>query len=288
MPQGLISKGIGGFYYVFYEDKVIECKVRGKFRNISVKPIVGDYVEFELVDREHGVINNILDRKNEIARPTVSNIDQVLLVLSIVHPEPNLLFVDKLITYLESMNIDMVICINKIDLDLEEIYQDVKKIYQDAGYKVINVSAKKMINLSLLEEVIQGKVSTIAGMSGVGKSTMINSLLGLNLETGTLSKKVERGKHTTRHVELFKLKNGYIFDTPGFSQFELNSIRVEQLKGYFKEFGKYSNCKFAGCNHINEPDCGVKEAVDAGNISISRYENYKIIFDEIKSINRYK
>ena len=289
MPEGIIGKGIGGFYYVYYNDLIIECKIRGIFRNKKITPIVGDNVVFEMVSESKGIINQILERKNSISRPSVTNVDQVILVFSIIHPEPNMLFIDKMITFLESKGIEVIICINKIDLDNDENYREIFKIYSNVGYRVLTLSAKKHIGLDKLKVVLDKKISSLAGASGVGKSTILNAILDINVQTGDLSKKIERGKHTTRHVELFKVNGGYILDTPGFSTFELDKIDKDSLKNYFREFINYYNtCRFKGCNHINEPDCRVKQAVLDGNIDSGRYDRYKTIYNELDVIKKYK
>lgn len=290
MPQGIIVKGIGGFYYVKYNTSIIECKVRGIFRKQQVIPIVGDRVDFELNDDKSGVITNILDRKNSMIRPPVANIDQVVLVFSITQPSPDFLLIDKLIALLEYKNIEIAICINKIDLSSKKEYKKISDLYKKIGYPVVCTSAKKKIGINQLKKILKGKVSTLAGSSGVGKSSLLNIILkDVQLKTGEISKKIERGKHTTKHVELFELEEGgFILDTPGFSVLNLNEIKSEDLKYYFREFEKYcTNCKFTGCNHINEPGCAVKEAVENNQIDSGRYNRYKIIFNELKLNKEY-
>lgn len=290
MPNGIIVKGIGGFYYVKDCKNIIECKARGRFRNSRITPLVGDVVEYEF-DKDKGVINEIKERKNSIIRPPVANIDQVIIVISAKYPGPNLLFMDKMIALLEKSFIDSIVCINKVDLDEEENYKNIFDVYINAGYNVVCTSTKKEVGVKELEDLLIGKISAFSGSSGVGKSTLLNIIMkDAIVETGELSSKIERGRHTTRHVELFELNmGGYILDTPGFSSLEVTDLDKDELKYLFKEFEEVNlSCRFTGCSHINEPDCAVKQAVTEGIISKSRYENYKTIFNELKSINRYK
>lgn len=285
---GVITKGIGGFYYVQTDNGLIECRARGKFRKMNISPQVGDNVEISLSENEElkGSIEEILPRKNIFIRPPVANIDSIVITFAVENPEPNLLLVDKLTTAAVSMNVDCVICINKIDLN-KELAESYKSAYEKAGFKVLLTSSTENIGTNLLKDVLKDKVSALAGNSGVGKSSLINAIdSGLDLQTGALSKKIQRGRHTTRHCELFPLSfGGFILDTPGFSSFDISLITQENPASLFPEVSKYaSDCRFSGCSHITEPDCAVKEALMRGDIAPSRYESYKTLADELKNL----
>ncbi len=286
--NGVITKGIGGFYYVQTDCGLVECRARGKFRKMNISPQVGDNVEIELSEGEElkGSIEDILPRKNVFIRPPVANIDSIIVTFAVKNPEPNLLLADKLTAAAVSMKVDCVICINKIDLDLKKA-EEYKEAYEKAGFKVILTSTKDMVGTELLKDVLKNKVSALAGSSGVGKSSLINTIdEGLSLKTGDLSKKIQRGRHTTRHSELFPLSfGGFILDTPGFSSFDISLVTQENLAILFPEISKYSSaCRFAGCNHISEPDCAVKKALEAGDIAKCRYESYKALSEELKNL----
>lgn len=279
--NGIIVKGIGGFYYVKTADNCIyECKARGIFRKEKITPAVGDRVEIE-VNNNNGSIVKISERKNCLIRPSVANIDALIIVVAATSPEPNLFLIDKMIVNAHKNNIEVMICINKSDLkDADEI----EKIYTGAGYKVFTVSAKEGSGIDELMGVLKDRITAFAGLSGVGKSSLLNALTDYNAQTGKISEKIQRGKHTTRHVELFELDGGgYIFDTPGFSSFETEDISPEDLWECFPEMSDAAhNCRFRGCVHINEPDCAVKEKLNDGKISLSRYDSYKEIYKTLK------
>lgn len=287
MQNGIIIKGIGGFYYVKTEEnKIIQCKARGVFRKKKITPIVGDRVVIS-----DGNIDEIKERKNFMIRPPVSNIDLLLIVVAACSPDPNLFLIDKLLVYSKILNIDAALCINKTDLKNAD---EIAKLYRTAGYKVILVSGETGENLSELKELLKNRVTAFCGLSGVGKSTLLNLLCeSEDIKTGDLSQKIMRGKHTTRHVELLELPcGGYVFDTPGFSSLELTDItdiEPSELAGCFPEFVS-DECRFKTCAHINEPDCRIKEMVENGGISASRYENYKEMYNilKIKKRNEYK
>ncbi|MCJ7856798.1 ribosome small subunit-dependent GTPase A [Lachnospiraceae bacterium NSJ-143] len=286
--SGTIIKGIGGFYYVDTDDGVYECRARGKFRKEKVTPTVGDFAEISVLDKikKKGSLDAILPRKNELIRPKVANVDQALIIFAAVSPQFNPDLLDRFLILAEEQRLDITICINKIDLDTEERYRIFEDIYAKAGYRVIPVSAEKNINIDRLKRCVEGKISVVAGPSGAGKSSLINCLNPkFSLETGEISRKIERGKHTTRHAELMEIFAGsFIVDSPGFTSLYLNNINPEELKSYFPEFRPfYGQCRFASCRHINEPDCCVKEHVGA-EISSMRYERYKILYDEICEI----
>ena len=286
MLDGIIVKGIGGFYYVKTDKGVFECKARGIFRKKRITPTVGDYVSIE-VQGKKGSIEEIRERKNSLVRPPVANIDLLLIVVAAASPEPSLFLIDKMLITAEKNNIEPVICINKTDLAQRD---DIKRIYASAGYKVISVSAAMDENTEELKQLISGKVTAFAGLSGVGKSTLLGLLTEFEPETGELSEKISRGKHTTRHVELMELDGGgYVFDTPGFSSVEINDIKAQELSQYFPEIAEYSNtCRFKGCSHIHEPDCTVKEKLGQDVISKERYENYCTLYEELKKIKEFK
>lgn len=287
--QGKIIKGIAGFYYVHVvHSGIYECKAKGVFRNKKIKPLVGDNVEIEILDEENkiGNIINIYDRENELIRPAVSNISQALVVFAIANPMPNLNLLDRFLVMMERNGIDTIICFNKIDLVDEEEILKLRDIYVKAGYHVMFTSTKENMGIEEVLRVIDGKTTAFAGPSGVGKSSLLNALIPeANSQTGEISEKIKRGKHTTRHTEIFNVSdNTYLMDTPGFSSLYVNDFEKEELKNYFREFIEYNNgCRFTGCVHVNEPDCLVKEAVENGGINRSRYDNYILMYEEIKN-----
>lgn len=287
--QGKIIKGIAGFYYVHVvHSGIYECKAKGVFRNKKIKPLVGDNVEIEILDEENriGNIINIYDRENELIRPAVSNIIQALVVFAIANPMPNLNLLDRFLVMMERNGIDTIICFNKIDLVEEEEILKLRDIYVKAGYHVMFTSTKESMGIEEVLRVIDGKTTAFAGPSGVGKSSLLNALIPeANSQTGEISEKIKRGKHTTRHTEIFNVSDDtYLMDTPGFSSLYVNDFEKEELKDYFREFIEYNDgCRFTGCVHVNEPDCLVKEAVENGEISQSRYDNYILMYEEIKN-----
>lgn len=291
--QGKIVKGIGGFYYVHAEDGVIyECKARGIFRREKIKPLVGDLVEVEVLDKAEktGNISGILPRKSELIRPAVANIDQALVVFAIVKPEPNFNLLDRFLIMMEQQNLPCIICFNKSDIASGEERRALQSAYETCGYRVLFISVREKEGLREVRELLQGKTTTVAGPSGVGKSSLINYLYPqAAMETGEISRKIDRGKHTTRHSELFVLdKESYIMDTPGFSSLQLFDMEKEELKDFYPEFGKYEEgCRFRGCVHVSEPGCGVKQALAEGKISDVRYHNYTVLYEELKSRKKY-
>lgn len=284
---GKIYKGIGGFYYVAAENgEIIECKARGRFRKEHIIPMIGDDVEIE-VKNAKGSIVRILKRKNKLIRPAVANIDLVVAVIAAKDPEPVPLVTDKMLVNAEINEIDAVVCINKTDLAAAD---SLREIYEKAGYETVCVSAENNIGMDNLFEIIKGKTAAFAGVSGVGKSTILSCITGKSLETGEVSDKISRGRHTTRHVELFKIDGGgYVLDTPGFSSVKTEDITPERLSECFPEIDSVRNgCRFRGCAHMEEPGCAVKKCVSDGTIARSRYESYKELYGIQKGRKQWK
>ncbi|MCR5429847.1 MAG: ribosome small subunit-dependent GTPase A [Eubacterium sp.] len=285
--QGKIIKGIAGFYYVDSHEGVFRCKAKGIFRNKSIKPLVGDNVEFEIThegDKEGNIIE-ILERDNELIRPAVANIDQAMIVFALKAPNPNTNLLDKLLVCMEYQNIETIICFNKTDIGDKGFAEELASIYRNAGYKVLFTSATENEGVEEVKKALKGKSTVFAGPSGVGKSSMLNAIKeNAVMETGDISEKIGRGKHTTRHSEIFKTDDDtYVFDTPGFGSLFIPGMTKEKLEDCFPEFSLYTNeCRFVGCAHINEPDCMVKEALEEGKISKSRYESYVAFYNELK------
>ena len=289
MKSGLIVKGIGGFYYVKTDDGIVECRAQGKFRNKSLKPMIGDRVDILISDDNTGSVSNIYERKNEFIRPPVANVDQLILAVAAKNPEPDLMFIDKMTVIANHKNVELVLCINKIDIGIENA-ENIKSIYENAGFKVIETSAVDGIGIEDVKEYLDGKITAFAGFSGVGKSSILNAITDAQAETGDISKKLKRGKHTTRHVELFEYNdNSYIMDTPGFSMLDLPYIKATELEKYFPEFEMHiGTCKFSGCTHTSEPGCSVKNSVDIGEIHADRYAHYVEFYNKLKDIKEWK
>lgn len=291
MLKGVIIKSIGGFYYVKVDGKIHECRARGLFRKNKIKPLVGDNVAIRIEkNSEMGYIEEVFERSSELIRPPVANINQVVIVFSIKNPNPNLWLLDRFLLLSEFNSLDIIICINKIDLASENELNNVSNVYSKLGYKVINTSCKHKIGINELKNVLKGKTTVFAGPSGVGKSSLLNQVQAdLKLKTGEISSKTNRGKHTTRCTELMQLQfGGWVLDTPGFSSLDINFINEDSLGDYFIEIKKYSrNCRFSGCKHIKEPDCAIKRCVGNGQISKERYNNYKSFLEEIRKKRRY-
>lgn len=291
--QGKIIKGIAGFYYVdVVESGVYECKAKGIFRKDKKKPLVGDEVEIEVLSdtEKEGSIIEILPRKNELVRPAVANIDQALVVFAVTEPSPHFHLLDRFLVMMDYKGIPAVLCFNKKDIAQDTQVAELKEVYEACGYPVLFTSAKKEENMDRLKAFLKGKTTAVAGPSGVGKSSLINLMQSdVKMETGRISQKIARGKHTTRHSELIVIEEGsYIMDTPGFSSLYVNELEKEELKYYFKEFAQYEGtCKFHGCDHIHEPDCAVKAAVEEGKIHKIRYKDYTDIYQELKEKRRY-
>ena len=293
LKSGKIIKGIAGFYYVYCEDRILyECRAKGIFRKNGEKPLVGDNVRLCVLDEENqlGNIETILPRENELIRPAVANIDQAMVIFAVDHPKPNYYLLDRFLLMMEQKHLPCIIVFNKCDLSSEEEMAETAAIYENSGHAVYFISAKEGTGIGEVKKVLRGKTTTVAGPSGVGKSSFINCLQNeVQMETGEVSDKIERGKHTTRHSELIALEDGsYIFDTPGFSSLSVFDLEKEDVKEFYPEFRKYKNqCRFLGCNHMNEPECMVKKAVEEHKISPVRYENYRLIFEECKNRKKY-
>lgn len=291
--QGKIIKGIAGFYYVHVvESGLYECKAKGVFRKEKIKPLVGDLVEIDVLDENEkkGNIIEILERKNELIRPAVANIDQALVVFAVTKPKPHFNLLDRFLIMMESKDIPVILCFNKKDIATEPEIQELKEIYETCGYQMIFTSALEKENIEEVKSLLKGKTTAIAGPSGVGKSSLINIFQpDANMETGSISEKIERGKHTTRHSELIWIeKDTYIMDTPGFSSLYTNEFEKEELKYYFREFEPFEGqCKFNGCDHIHEPGCAIKQAMEDGKIHPVRYKNYLDMYQELKDKRRY-
>ena len=291
--QGKIVKGISGFYYVHVVGTgIYECKAKGVFRNRKVKPLVGDNVEIVVLDEEKriGNVEEILPRKIELIRPALSNIDMALVIFAAAKPDPNFNLLDRFLCMMEYQKVPVTICFNKCDLVSEEEKEKLQQIYAPAGYEILFTSVKTGENIDNLKALLADKTTTVAGPSGVGKSSLINELqTGVRMQTGAISDKIGRGKHTTRHSEIISIgQDTYIMDTPGFSSMDLPGFEKEDLWTCYPEFVPYEpECRFIGCSHIGEPDCGVKNALADGKISQVRYDNYVMLYEEMKNIRKY-
>lgn len=288
MTKGIIINNVSNMYQVEVDNNIINCNARGKLKKENIIPVVGDIVEIEIIDKEKllGIINNIQSRKNYIKRPKMANLSQIIFVVSIKMPKTDLLLLDKQIAYAEYKGLKPIICINKIDLDEEKTAQKIEDTYKNIGYTVIRTVANQGIGVSSIIDILKNNITAFSGNSGVGKSSLINSLFSDNLtQEGLISDKNKRGKNTTTSVKLYKLNDdSYIADTPGFSSFEINEIESKDLYKYFKELKEYDNtCEFIGCSHIKEENCGIKQALEEGKISKDRYERYCKIYNELKN-----
>lgn len=288
IKQGIIIKGISGFYYVKDGQDIVTCKARGVFRNLGITPLVGDYVKYESSPSGEARIVEILPRKNVLVRPCVANIDMLAIVISASVPEPDWLLADRLIIQCVCASIKPVPVLNKLDECDEKIYRQFDCDYRDFTH--LMVSAETGQGLTQLSEVINGHICCFAGQSAVGKTSILNALLPeAEMETGALSKKTERGRHTTRVAQLLPFRDGAILDTPGFSLFDSEYLTQEQLNECYPEFSQAAPCRFSGCTHNSEPSCGVKDLLTCNKMSIERYERYVMISqeNEIRRKHRY-
>ena len=290
---GKIVKGIAGFYYVYCKDKgLFECKAKGVFRNKKIKPLVGDNVELDILDEDKflGSIVKVLPRNNYLLRPEVANVDQAVIIFAVKNPDPNLNLLSRFLIRMEKEGVDTLICFNKEELMPESYCQELAAIYANSGCRILFTSTYEKTGMEELRKEIEGKTTVFAGPSGVGKSSIINYIYpDAYMQTGDISDKIKRGKHTTRHSELFRVQDDtYILDTPGFTSLHLEEFDKDELRYYFHEFEEYEGkCRFHGCIHVNEPDCAVKNAVSDGQIHKVRYEHYLELYQERKNVRRY-
>lgn len=285
--QGLIIENISNLYKVKSNNLIYNTTARGKFKKDEITPVVGDIVELANIDEEkqEAVIEKILPRTNYVKRPKVSNITQLIFVLSSKHPKPDLLMLDKQLAFAEFLKIKSVIVLNKIDLDDKTEFKNIKKVYESIGYKVIETQANEGNGVKQLLELMKNNINVFSGNSGVGKSTLINAIFQNNVTLeGEISAKNKRGKNTTTSIKLYEIdKNTYVADTPGFSTFDIAEIESKDLENYFVEFKKaIPNCEFIGCTHIKEEKCGIKKAIEEGKINIDRYNRFCKIYNELK------
>ncbi|SFP06092.1 ribosome small subunit-dependent GTPase A [Salibacterium halotolerans] len=292
MAEGLIVKAVSGFYYVYDQNEIYQCRARGLFRKKKIKPLVGDIVEYEAPNKEEGYLLQVMDRKNELTRPPAANIDQALIVFSARQPAFSTAMLDRFLVHMEALDIYPVIIVNKEDLADENLHRELvyyQETYQSAGYPFHLVSGVTETGVQKLDDYISGCVSMVTGESGVGKTTLLNLLIpSLQLETAEVSERLGRGKHTTKHLQLIPFKDGFIADTPGFSSLEFEQIDEEDLDVCFPEIReRLPSCKFRGCTHRKEPRCAVKPAVENGDIASFRYEHYVKFFEELAQRRRY-
>lgn len=288
--EGIIIKGIGGFYYVEAANQIFECKAKGAFRKAKITPVAGDRVVISVNDTGYNSIDEILERKNVLSRPPVANLDKLFVVSSTCEPNPNTLIIDRLTVIAEHNNIEPIVVFTKTDL---KPCDDLIEIYRKAGIKAFSFSPENQGDVDLIKSEISGCVSAFTGNTGVGKSTLLNFIdPDSQRETGEISQKLGRGRHTTRHVELYKISDGYVADTPGFSSLDFESSEVilkDDLQYCFREFDDYIGlCKFTGCAHVNDKGCSILKAVEDGEISSSRHLSYVTLYNEVKDIKEWQ
>lgn len=288
--QGIIIESISNLYKIAVEEpqkQIYEATARGKFKKEEISPVVGDVVEIEIVDEEKktAVINKIEERKVYVKRPKLANITQIVFVVSSKDPKPDLLMLDKQLAFAEFLGIKAIIVLNKTDLDKDKQFMHIKEVYEKVGYTVIETEAKSQKGVEVLKQALKSNINAFSGNSGVGKSTLINAIFDNDVtQEGEISKKNKRGKNTTTAIKLYEIDNNtYIADTPGFSTFDISEIESKDLDQYFKEFKEnIENCEFVGCTHIKEENCGIKEAINNGNITEERYNRFCKIYEELK------
>lgn len=293
--RGRIIKGVGGSYQVCAEDGVVyNCAAKGIFRHLGQKPLIGDEVEItaltDVTKENQANIVKLLERRNELIRPAVANVDQAVLIMALKNPEPNLQLLDRFLLLLQPQDVPVIICFNKADLVPEAVIDEYRRIYEGCGCQIETISVEAEQGLERMREILSGKTTVLAGPSGVGKSSFLNAVSRKEIcKTGELSERIGRGKHTTRHTELLCLwEDTFVCDTPGFSSIELSMISAEMLAQYYPEFADWEgDCRFLGCAHYKEPDCGVKAAVLRGDIPKRRYDNYCLFYEEAKARRRY-
>lgn len=292
--QGKIIKGIAGFYYVDTgADGLYTCRAKGVFRNEKITPLVGDNVVIEITSEEkkEGNIVDILERSNALIRPAAANVDQALVVFAAAKPDPNFNLLDRFLVMMQKQGIHTVVCFNKTDIVGDSDIERLKNAYELCGHELLFISVRDKVGIDAIRNVLKGKTTVLAGPSGVGKSSLMNLLAPeANMVTGELSKKIDRGKQTTRHTELIRIAEGtYLCDTPGFTSLYVTDIAKDELRDYFVEFNAYrDSCRFDTCRHIREPGCAVKAALEAGDISRIRYENYCMMFNELEKQEKRK
>ena len=291
--RGKIIKGIGGFYYVHASDgNTYECRAKGIFRKDKIKPLVGDDVELSILDAEKktGNVDGLYPRRNTLIRPAAANVDQALVIFAAASPRPNLNLLDRFLISMQQQSVPVIICFNKIELAGDGFEDELASIYSGCGCTVRFMSVAEGKGIEEIQALMEGKTTIVAGPSGVGKSSLTNILQSsVQMEVGEVSRKIDRGRHTTRHTELIVLRdNTFFLDTPGFSSLYLQGVEYEELRHFYYEFREYEpSCRFQGCMHLSEPDCAVKRAVQEGRISSSRYDNYVLLAEELKNKKKY-